>query len=193
MKNKNKILYIVIALAIAVIFLSGKAIAKQIDSNQIDPIDPVQTVKNYTKVLAPSLPEIASVATPKKEEPKIVPQAQDNTKYIEINLSKQTLYAFENGQIINSFLISGGLMGATPTGTFSIYSKNASVTMAGPGYYLPGVPWVSWFTGPYSIHGTYWHSNFGHPMSHGCVNASTPNALWIYNWAPVGTKVIIHY
>jgi len=45
----------------------------------------------------------------------------------------------------------------------------------------------------YSLHGTYWHHNFGHPMSHGCVNMRTSDAAWLYNWASVGTLVNIHY
>lgn len=187
MKNKNKIQIIIIASIIITFIIVGKASA-----GQIKPEDPVTTVRNYIKLFAPSLPIVADTQKP-KEEPKIVPQVIGNTKYIEVNLSNQTLYAFENGRLVNSFLISGGLGNSSPVGIFSIYSKNASVLMAGEDYYLPGVQWVSWFTGPYAIHGTYWHSNFGHPMSHGCINASNTNALWIYNWAPVGTKVIIHY
>ena len=59
---------------------------------------------------------------------------------------------------------------------------------------LPGVPWSTFFTyDGIAIHGTYWHHNFGHPMSHGCVNASTPDAQWLYNWADVGTLVNVHY
>jgi lipoprotein-anchoring transpeptidase ErfK/SrfK len=45
----------------------------------------------------------------------------------------------------------------------------------------------------YGLHGTYWHSNFGTPMSHGCVNLTIPDAQWLYNWASVGTLVNIHY
>jgi lipoprotein-anchoring transpeptidase ErfK/SrfK len=45
----------------------------------------------------------------------------------------------------------------------------------------------------YGLHGTYWHNNFGTPMSHGCVNLSTPDARWLFSWAPVGTKVVSHY
>ena len=52
--------------------------------------------------------------------------------------------------------------------------------------------YVSWWHGDYSIHGTYWHHNFGHPMSHGCLNASNADALWIYNWDSIGTPVWIH-
>ena len=66
-------------------------------------------------------------------------------------------------------------------------------------YYLPGVPWVQFFGNAqipwsrgYSFHGTYWHNNFGHPMSHGCINMKTPDAKWLYDWAPMGTPVNIY-
>jgi lipoprotein-anchoring transpeptidase ErfK/SrfK len=91
-------------------------------------------------------------------------------------------------------LISSGLPG-TPTvvGTFAIQNKFGAQTMSGPGYYLPNVPYVMYFYGSYAIHGTYWHHNFGRPMSHGCVNISTPDAAWLYNWASIGTPVVVHY
>ncbi len=115
-------------------------------------------------------------------------------RYIDINLSEQKLYAFEGSNLVNSFLVSTGRRGyATPTGEFHIYGKNRYALMDGPDYYLPNVPYVSWFSGDYSIHGTYWHHNFGHVMSHGCVNAPTDQAEWIYNWADIGTPVYIHY
>jgi lipoprotein-anchoring transpeptidase ErfK/SrfK len=44
----------------------------------------------------------------------------------------------------------------------------------------------------YGLHGTYWHNNFGTPMSHGCVNLSIPDAEWLYYWAPLGTSVKVH-
>ena len=70
--------------------------------------------------------------------------------------------------------------------------------MRGPGYDLPGVPYVMYFYGGgiaksrgYGIHGTYWHNNFGHPMSHGCVNMPTAEAEWAYYWSDYGTPVIV--
>ena len=87
-------------------------------------------------------------------------------------------------------VVSTGLP-ATPTvqGDYNVYVKYAAQTMSGPGYYLPDVPWVMYFYSGYGIHGTYWHNNFGQPMSHGCVNLPTPEAEWFYNWAEVGTPV----
>jgi LysM repeat protein len=111
-------------------------------------------------------------------------------KQIIVVLSRQSVYAFENGKLLNSFVVSTGLP-ATPTvqGDYAIYLKYDAQRMAGPGYDLPGVPWVMYFYQGYGLHGTYWHNNFGHPMSHGCVNMRTDEALWLYQWAPVGTAV----
>ncbi len=121
-------------------------------------------------------------------------------KYIDISLSRQTVTCFINGESVYSTACSSGTwQHPTPTGTFSIYYKIVSTRMRGyygPGnpdnYDLPNVPYAMFFYGDYSMHGTYWHSNFGTPMSHGCVNLSTPAAGWIYNWAPNGTTVIVH-
>ncbi|MFA6296225.1 MAG: L,D-transpeptidase family protein [Patescibacteria group bacterium] len=114
-------------------------------------------------------------------------------KYIEVDISEQWLKYFQDGRKIGYSLASTGNYGTdTPLGTFFIFSKRLSVRMSGPGYDLPGVPYVLSFLGPYTIHGTYWHSNFGHRMSHGCVNLPTPFAAQVYNWADIGTPVVIH-
>ena len=66
--------------------------------------------------------------------------------------------------------------------------------MAGPGYYLPDVPYVMYFYESYGLHGTYWHHNFGTPMSHGCINFTIADAGWLFdNWITFGTVVNIHY
>ena len=116
------------------------------------------------------------------------------SKWIDIDLSSQWLTAYAGNTAVFSTSVSTGLPRTpTPTGRYSIRYKVASTTMSGPGYYLTGVPWVMSFYGSYTIHGTYWHNNFGHPMSHGCVNMRTSEAQWLYNWAPVGTPVVIHW
>ena len=81
----------------------------------------------------------------------------------------------------------------TVTGTYYVYIKLLYDDMTGPGYYLPDVPYVMYFYSGYGIHGTYWHSNFGYPMSHGCVNMETSQAGWLYNWAFVGIPINVHY
>ncbi len=115
-------------------------------------------------------------------------------KWIDVNLSTQTITAYADQTPVYSALVSTGLWG-TPTvvGTFKIYVKYLSTPMSGPGYYLPNVPHTMYFHAGFAIHGAYWHNNFGAPMSHGCVNLSLPDAEWFYNWAPVGTIVVTHY
>jgi len=114
-------------------------------------------------------------------------------KWIDVNLATQGLVAYEGQRPVYWATVSTGTAW-TPTvkGRFRIYSKLRSGTMAGPGYYLPNVPHIMNFYGGYSIHGTYWHNSFGQPMSHGCVNMRTSDAQWVYNWAPVGTLVVVH-
>jgi len=110
-----------------------------------------------------------------------------------VDLSEQRLIAYEGKRPVFQTSVSTGLPSTpTVTGRFRIYLKLRYRTMYGPGYYLPNVPYVMYFYRGYSLHGTYWHSNFGRPMSHGCINLSIADAKWLYEWAPVGTLVVIH-
>lgn len=121
------------------------------------------------------------------------PDAASAGRWIDIDLSDQRLTAYEGNKSVFSALISGGLPRTpTVTGKFRVYSKLVSTRMSGPGYDLPGVPYTMYFYKGYAIHGTYWHNNFGHPMSHGCVNMRTQDAAWLFNWASVGTLVVSH-
>jgi len=114
--------------------------------------------------------------------------------WIEVNLSQQRLYAYAGDTLIRSFVVSTGLPNTpTVTGRFHVYLKYVSTTMTGPGYYLTNVPYTMYFHGSYGIHGTYWHNNFGTPMSHGCVNMRSDEAHWLYDFSPMGTLVYIHY
>jgi LysM repeat protein len=109
-------------------------------------------------------------------------------------LSTQMTYAYEDGVLVRSVQVSTGLP-ATPTvqGDYKIYLRYESQTMSGPGYYLEGVPYVMYFYQGYGLHGTYWHNNFGQPMSHGCVNMPTPEAEWFFNWTAIGTPVHVRW
>ncbi|MEK9206946.1 MAG: L,D-transpeptidase [Patescibacteria group bacterium] len=117
-------------------------------------------------------------------------------KHIYIDLTQQKLYAKENGTTVYEFLISSGKWGRTPTGEFTTWIKLQSTRMKGGNpdlgtyYNLPNVPYTMYFYGSgipksrgYGIHGAYWHNNFGHPMSHGCINVSPENAKILYDWA----------
>jgi LysM repeat protein len=122
------------------------------------------------------------------------PSPGGSGRWIDINLSAQRLTAYSGSTPVRSTLVSTGLPRTpTPTGSYRIYVKYTSTPMSGPGYYLPNVPYTMYFYRGYGIHGTYWHSNFGHPMSHGCVNLPTSEARWLFYWASVGTLVRIHY
>lgn len=115
-------------------------------------------------------------------------------RWIEVNLSNQTLTAWQGDvAVMNTFISSGLSATPTVTGRFQIGRKYSSQRMVGPGYDLPGVPWVMYFYSGYAIHGAYWHNNFGAPMSHGCVNMTPGEAQILYNWAPMGTEVYVHY
>lgn len=116
-------------------------------------------------------------------------------RWIDINLSTQTLVAYEGSRPLLSTAVSTGMADTpTPVGTYTIGYKTKSQRMTGPDYDLPNVPWVMYFTNRgHAIHGAYWHNNFGVPMSHGCVNTSLPNAQWLYEFAPKGTRVVVHY
>ncbi|HLF03149.1 MAG TPA: LysM peptidoglycan-binding domain-containing protein [Anaerolineales bacterium] len=109
-----------------------------------------------------------------------------------VDLSEQMLYAYEGDTLVRSTLISSGRWPTvTVTGTYYIYLKYTAQRMRGPGYDLPGVPYVMYFYQGYALHGTYWHNNFGTPMSHGCVNMPTAEAEWAFNWASIGTPVTV--
>jgi len=115
-------------------------------------------------------------------------------RWIDVNLSTQSVYAYEGDTVVNSFIVSTGTSYTpTVTGRYKIWIKLKSTTMSGPGYYLPNVPYAMYFYKGYGLHGTYWHNNFGTPMSHGCVNLRTSDAEWLYYWASEGTVVNVHY
>jgi lipoprotein-anchoring transpeptidase ErfK/SrfK len=115
-------------------------------------------------------------------------------RWIDVDLTNQMVYAYEGDTIVNSFLVSTGRSRTpTVTGQYRIYVKYTADDMAGPGYFLPDVPYVMYFYRGYGFHGTYWHDNFGTPMSHGCINLRTSDAEWLFHWASVGTLVNIRY
>lgn len=120
------------------------------------------------------------------------PQVQPGEKWIQVSLGQQLLTAWEGKQAVFAARIASGLSNAwgnweTPRGTFATYYKRPSHHMRGgnraTGYDLPGVPWVMYFTeNGVSLHGTYWHNDFGRPRSHGCINLSPIAARWLYRW-----------
>ncbi len=110
--------------------------------------------------------------------------ATPDEKWIEVDVTEQRVTAWEGNVPVMSFVTSTGLPN-TPTviGEYNIYWKLESTVMAGPGYYLPDVPYTMYFYAGYALHGAYWHDNFGQPMSHGCVNLSIDNSKELFEWA----------
>jgi lipoprotein-anchoring transpeptidase ErfK/SrfK len=118
-------------------------------------------------------------------------------KSIAISISKQRLRAYKGDRVVLRSYVSTGRTGFdTPAGSFAVLTKLPSQTMegviGGEYYNVPDVPSVLYFTNSgHALHGTYWHNNFGTPMSHGCVNLPLDVAAWLYDWAPVGTPVLV--
>ncbi|MCC6703819.1 MAG: L,D-transpeptidase family protein [Thermomicrobiales bacterium] len=121
---------------------------------------------------------------------------------IEVNLTTQTLYAYEGNRLIRTSPVTTGKDGFnTPTGRFSILTKEGTIRMAacsgGECWDVPNVPHSMLFReGGFYLHGAYWHNNFGNPAarsSHGCVNLPLDFAAWLFSWANYGTEVWIHY
>lgn len=150
------------------------------------------------------------------EEEAVLGTATDDgqEKWIEVSLPEQKVRAWEGNNLVMEFPVSSGKWAPTPTGTFNIWYKTRNQTMSGGSkelgtyYALSNVPNNLFFHLGYAIHGAYWHNNFGHPMSHGCVNAPLSNAAQIFEWAGPnlppgqnairasadnpGTRVVVH-
>lgn len=130
---------------------------------------------------------------PDSELTTLSPEVPDDQKRIEVHLKDQYLVAYEYDTPVFMTRVATGAMlriGTyyTPRGLFSTYHKRATRHMAAgdvaaSGFDLPGVPWVMYFTeSGISLHGTFWHNDFGHPRSHGCVNLTPQAAKWLFRW-----------
>jgi lipoprotein-anchoring transpeptidase ErfK/SrfK len=132
-------------------------------------------------------------------------------RHINVYLDSQRVKAIESGEVVHSFAISSGKSKTpTVTGKYYIYARYRRKTMTSsaapgtPGYYkVENVPYAQYFHDGYAFHGAWWHSGFGHPMSHGCVNLSTrafnkrwpdarEDAGWLWKWATIGVPVTVY-
>ncbi len=142
-------------------------------------------------------------------------------KWVDVNLTTQTLVAYEGDKPAYVTVVSTGKRNLqikekdhpTPKGTFRIREKHIAATMDGDvatdgPYSIEDVPWIMYFTGSYALHGAFWHSNFGHTQSHGCVNLSPEDARALFGWTEPqlpegwhgvvstdqkpGTRVVVH-
>lgn len=110
-------------------------------------------------------------------------------RWIHVDLSEQTLVAYEDETPVFATTVSTGREGfETPTGLFRVRSKHVSTTMddlnAGEeSYLIEDVPWTMYFEGSYALHAAFWHHSFGRVRSHGCVNLAPADARWIFQWS----------
>ncbi|MCP4602006.1 MAG: L,D-transpeptidase [Proteobacteria bacterium] len=130
------------------------------------------------------LSRVAAVA--KKIDPP--DDLKPNERWIHIDLSEQTLVAYEGEDPVFATLVSSGRKGfETPPGSFRIYSKHVSITMDDPeageeAYSIEDVPWTQYFEDSYALHGAFWHNRFGRVRSHGCINLSPADAHRLFFW-----------
>ena len=121
----------------------------------------------------------------------ITTSVSPDEKRLEVSLQDQLLTAFEGDLMVRQCKVSTGVRYMeTPSGDFQIQRKfpskhmgNGGLTSDSRAYELVGVPWATFFhDAGIAFHGTFWHDNFGAPMSHGCVNMTNPDALWLFRW-----------
>lgn len=162
-------------------------------------IDPAQLTGVYDFSKTQGVFNDAPISIPRylaqeKNAPQVLGES-NVAKRIEIDLSQQKLYAYEGDNKIFEFFVSSGKWNKTPKGVFKIWIKLRYALMTGGSkalgtyYYLPNVPYTMYFynqeypkTDGYGIHAAYWHNNFGHPMSHGCINMKEEDVTQLYYW-----------
>ena len=200
---KKPSLFLVSIIVLTFIFNSPvlQRFSPQAKANPEEQIDPGATTAIFQNKIV-SIPPLDETSPPTT-----VLGDSSAEKRIAVDLTEQHLYAFENNQLVYNFPISSGKWGRTPVGEFEIWIKLRYTKMEGGSkalntyYYLPNVPYVMFFYNAdipkirgYGLHGTYWHNNFGHPMSHGCINLKTEDAGTLYYWVrpDLGEKTSIY-
>ena len=167
----------------------------------MEPIEQPQDVPVYDESLFIPPPDATPVEDTGPDDWWLGPGPQQGAwKEVVVSLSAQTMWAYEESEMVMSSLVSTGTAEvaetATPIGYHSIINKidvqTMEGTISGEYYRVEDVPYVMYFdNNGNALHGTYWHSNFGAPMSHGCVNLPMDFAAWMYAWADMGTAVSV--
>lgn len=185
---------LVFAISVKTYFRSGKEVAcantiSCTKSLELDVENNAVGVFNGQKIIPPKV-DLAQKEVPSRVLGDTTPAGE---KRVEVDLNHQTLKAFEGDKLFMETLISSGKWFPTPPGVYTVWVKLRATRMTGgqgADYYdLPNVPYVMFFYNQevgkgkgFSLHGAYWHNNFGHPMSHGCVNMRIIDAQKLYNW-----------
>jgi len=155
------------------------------------------TIENATaspgvSTIAPSEEETATT-TPLIFDQPLGSNVSDGERRIEVDLSDQTLTAWQGDTaVLHTSVSTGRAEYPTVIGTWPIRVKLTSTRMIGPGYDTPNVPWTMYFFRGYAVHGAYWHEDFGTPVSHGCINMRPDEAKLLFDWASEGTNVTVH-
>lgn len=152
--------------------------------------------------------------------PQVLPGVGPTEKWIDVDITAQSLVAFEGEKPVFATIVSTGRHNTDPAkdhttvqGTFKVREKHVTDTMdddaaADGTYRIEDVPWVMYFEKSYALHGAFWHSSFGRERSHGCVNLMPIDARWIFHWvgptlpegwhgvaandANPGSKIVVH-
>ncbi len=166
---------------------TGNPVIAQFTHNQVLPILEETTVSGarWYRVAEQQWVEARQVGVARKRaRPSSI---GPNALWVAVNLSQQTVVAYEGDQPVFAALAATGLPG-TPTvqGIFRTHRRLDTGKMSGPGYYIEDVTWTCYFYAGYALHTAYWHDKFGRPRSHGCVNLSPYDAWWIYQWSAKG-------
>ncbi|HEX8791104.1 MAG TPA: L,D-transpeptidase [Polyangiaceae bacterium] len=152
-----------------------------------------------------------------KTEPGNPPEGLgEHEKWIDVNQRRETLVAFEGATPVFVTIVSSGRNEhETPVGSFHIREKHIAATMDGDAdiasdgpYSIEDVPYIQYFNGGYALHGAFWHAEFGHVKSHGCVNLAPWDAKNLFGWTDPqlpegwhavvatkehpGTRVVVH-
>jgi lipoprotein-anchoring transpeptidase ErfK/SrfK len=151
------------------------------------PTQPIAQSASIAPVISPTLMarnDTISTAVRRLEKSK--------QRWIEIKLSSQRLIAWEGKTPVYAIIISTG-KDSTPTnpGVYAIQTRDRYARMRGADYDIADVPYTMYYDGSYAIHGAYWHHRFGTPVSHGCINVAVDHARWLFNWATIGTPVVV--
>ena len=205
------ILGLVVGVGLWLGFEPAKALQPQVLSAPLPKASLTPTATNTPTITPTSTPTSTLTLTPTPSmtpTPTITPTPRPNVswsysldpeelanegRWIDVDIGNQLVTAYEGATPVASFVVSTGTA-AHPTveGQFRIWIKLRATDMSGPGYYLPDVPYTMYFYQGYALHGTYWHDNFGTPMSHGCVNLRISDSEWLFEFASVGTLVNVH-
>lgn len=164
------------------------------------------TIANAIQNGQPANATVATKVTPHDTKNVEVPHDFDKpngSKWVHVDLTNQTATAYEGTTVVKTFLIASGQYTAdgsrlSETGTFYVYLKYEQQTMTGPGYSQP-TPWISYYNGSEALHAVppyLWgdhpiYVQQGIPGSHGCINMQVADGKWMYDWADVGTRVVV--